>query len=450
MTPDDQSLDDEAFTSLLARMGEGRKGHAAETQPTLRSLRRRDAGFERHPLYQQMQFQRGFAGFAGLASPYYRLHDVRAGATSVIEGRPVINFASYDYLGLNGHPDIADAVNRAVEEYGSSVSASRITAGERRVHRDLEMALADVYGADDCIAFVSGHAAAVSTIATLLGQKDLIVFDSLSHNCIVVGAQLAGCARRSYPHNDLNALEVMLTKERRLYDRVLIVSEGLFSMDGDGPDLDRLIAIRDDFDAWLMIDDAHGLGVLGQTGRGIFEHAGVDPQKVDIWLGTLSKSLVSCGGYVAGCAALVDLLKHHAPGFVYSVGMPAVNAAAAVKAIEIMRAEPQRVAELQARSRRFAGQARAAGIDIGNSWGYGIIPIMVGETIPTVVLADRLLQRGVNAFPIVPPGVPEKSARLRFFVNASHTDEQIDQSVELLREELHRLGDQSLGSLLHG
>lgn len=450
MTDANKPLSDGALADLLAQMDELPGGVPETVARAGRHQPRVSMAFEDHPLYQQMAFQRSFADFAGLQNPYYRLHDVRAGATSVIDGKSVINFASYDYLGLNGHPAITEAVTRAVAEYGSSVSASRITAGERKVHRDLELALARNYETDDAIVFVSGHAGAVSSIATLLGPKDLILHDALIHNCIVVGAQLAGATRRLFPHNDLDALEAMLAADRHRFERVLIVSEGLFSMDGDGPDLERLIGMKTDFSAWLMIDDAHGLGVLGTSGRGIFEHQSVAPQGVDLWLGTLSKSLVSCGGYIAGCAAVVDLLKHQAPGFVYSVGMPATNAVAATVALDLMAREPERVSRLQRQSQRFRDRARAAGLDTGESWGFGVVPIVIGETVPTVLLAERLLSKGVNAFPIVPPGVPEKAARLRFFINASHSDAQIDDAVDWVAREIQDLGDVSLKEILRG
>lgn len=441
-------LTDDALADLLARMSEPARAAPAGPLPSSQPEKKYSVAFEDHPLYQQMQFQRGFAAFAGLQSPYYRQHDARAGAVSVIEGAPVLNFASYDYLGLNGHPEITRAVASAADAFGSSVSASRISAGERSVHRDLERALARNYDAQDAIAFVSGHAGAVSTIATLLGPKDLLVHDAFIHNCVVVGAQLAGCARRLFPHNDLDALEAMLAADRHRFERVLIVSEGLFSMDGDGPDLARLVTLKHRFCAWLMIDDAHGLGVLGARGRGIFEHQAVAPEGVDLWLGTLSKSLVSCGGYVAGCNAVVDLLKHQAPGFVYSVGMPAPTAVAATVALELMEREPERVERLQRQSRRFHAGAVAAGLDIGESWGYGVVPIIIGETVATLVLAERLLRSGINAFPIVPPGVPEKAARLRFFINATHDDAQIDRALDCVAREIAALGDMSLKQLL--
>ncbi|MCW8307096.1 aminotransferase class I/II-fold pyridoxal phosphate-dependent enzyme [Acidiphilium sp. PA] len=395
-----------------------------------------DTSFETLPAYQAFRTQRAVADALHLNFPFYRVHDAMAGARSVIAGQPVINFASYDYLGLNGHPDITAAVIEATKTWGTSVSASRITAGERDFHRQLERALADIYEADDALVFVSGHATAISTVAALLGPKDLILHDSLIHNCVVVGAQLSGATRRPFPHNDLAGLEAMLAATRDKFERVMIITEGLFSMDGDGPDLARLVDIKDRFDCWLMVDEAHSVGVLGATGRGIAEQAGVDPRRVDIWLGTLSKTLVSCGGYVAGSRPLIDFLKLAAPGMVYSVGMSAPAALAALTAIEIMRREPARIARLQANGQLFLHLAREAGLEVGTSAGYAVTPVIIGDSLRTVLLAERLLKRGINAFPIVPPGVPEKSARLRFFISSEHTEAEIRAAVAATAEEV--------------
>jgi len=428
-----------AKAALLDTM---RRTAPAEKADQAASVRRgsRDMSFESIPAYQHLCSQRALADALGLRFPFYRTHDVRAGARSVIDGNKVVNFASYDYLGLNGHPEITSAVAHATAEWGTSVSASRITAGERDFHRELEHALAGIYDSEAALAFVSGHATAVSTIAALLGPKDLILYDALIHNCVVVGAQLCGATRRSFAHNDMTALAGILASSRERFERVLIVSEGLYSMDGDGPDLAQLVAIKEQYDCWLMVDDAHALGVLGETGRGIFEMEGVDPQRVDIWLGTLSKTLVSCGGYVAGSRALIDYLKLTAPGMVYSVGLPAPAAVAALTAIRLMQREPDRVARLQSNGQRFLAAARAAGLDVGTSWGYAVIPVMLGDSLRTITLADRLLSRGYNAFPIIPPGVPEQSARLRFFISSEHTHAEIDGAVAAIVEELSGLG----------
>ena len=406
--------------------------HAAAPPRILRP----DMSFASLPAYQQLSTQRALANAAGLSFPFYRQHDARAGATSVIGDNRVVNFASYDYLGLNAHPEITAAVAAATETWGTSVSASRITAGERGFHHDLERSLADIYEAEASLVFVSGHATAISTLAALLGPRDLILHDSLIHNCVVVGAQLCGATRRAFPHNDTDALADILAATRDRFERVMIVCEGLYSMDGDGPDLARLVDIKERFGCWLMVDDAHALGVLGRTGRGIFEMAGVDPKRVDIWLGTLSKTLVSCGGYVAGSRPLVDFLKLTAPGMVYSVGIPAPAAIAASTAMTLMQREPERVTRLQVNGKLFLEKARAANLDVGTSWGYAVTPVILGDSLRTIVLADRLLKRGYNAFPIVPPGVPEKSARLRFFISSEHTAEDIESAVAAVREEL--------------
>ncbi len=403
-----------------------------------------DTSFVSLPGYRSMTTHLVAGEMLGIANPFHRLHESRSGAHATIDGRDCLNFASYDYLGLNGHPQVTDAVAAAAARWGTSVSASRLTAGERPAHRELERELAALYDADAALVFVSGHATNVSVIAALVGPKDLIVHDALAHNSIVVGAETSRAQRRLYPHNDLDALEHLLEANRHKFERCLIVTEGLFSMDGDGPDLARLVEIKERWGAWLMVDEAHALGVLGATGRGIAEHAGVDPRRVDIWMGTLSKTLVGCGGYIAGATALIDYLKFHAPGMVYSVGMPVPLAVASLTALRLMRAEPERVARLQAVARRFLDRARAAGLDTGESWGQAVVPIVVGDSIRTVVLADRLFARGVNAFPIIPPGVPERSARLRFFLSAAHADDDVDRAVAMVAEELGRLVEEGV------
>ena len=398
-----------------------------------------DTSFDSLPAYQMFKTQRAAADVLGIANPFYRRHEAKAGAHSVIGNQPVLNFASYDYLGLNGHPEITQAVSDVAREWGTSVSASRITAGERGFHQELERQLAENYQTEDAITFVSGHATAVTVVAALMGPKDLVLHDALIHNCVMVGAQLSGAARRVFPHNDWDVLESILESSRDSFERVLIVTEGLYSMDGDGPDLARLVDIKERWGAWLMVDEAHSIGVLGKTGRGIFEMQNVDPKRVDLWLGTLSKTLVSCGGYVAGSHILVDYLKFAANGLVYSVGMPGPATIAALTALKIMQREPERVSRLQANGQLFLTQARSAGLDVGSSWGCAVAPIIVGDTLRTVILADRLLKRGINAFPIIPPGVPEKSARLRFFLSASHSAQDIELAVATVQEELSAL-----------
>ena len=442
MTRKPDRLSDDQRAAMLASMR--RTAAPAPERTEVAPERNWDVSFESLPGFRMMKTQRAVGELLGLGNPFYRLHEARAGARTVVDGVGRLNYASYDYLGLNGHSEISQAVAEAAVTWGTSVSASRLTAGERPAHRELERELAEVYEAEDCLAFVSGHATNVSLIAALVGPKDLVVHDALAHNSIVVGAELSRAHRRLFAHNDLAALEGVLESVRHKYERCLIVTEGLFSMDGDGPDLAALVALKERWGAWLLVDEAHSLGVLGATGRGIAEHAGVDPRRIDIWMGTLSKSLVGCGGYVAGPAALVEYLKYQAPGMVYSVGLPVPTAVASTTALRLMRREPERVAKLQANGRRFVERAVAAGLDVGGSWGYAVTPIIVGDSLRTVVLADRLFARGINAFPIIPPGVPEKSARLRFFISAAHEPADIDATVDAVAEELNRLVDEGL------
>ena len=395
-------------------------------------------GFDALPGLAEQRFLRSAAAALGLRDPYFLLHEGEGGPRTVIDGHGMTNFSSYDYLGLNRHPAVRAAAHDAIERYGVSASASRLVAGERPVHRELESALADHYQTSRCLTFVSGHATNVATISALLGPRDLVIHDALAHNSIVLGAQWSSAHRRSFPHNDLTALDSMLSAERDRHERVLIVAEGLYSMDGDVCDLPELIEIKRRHQAWLMIDDAHGLGVLGPRGRGVFEHFGVEPGGVDIWMGTLSKTLAACGGYIAGAAPLIEYLKHSAGAFVYSVGVAPPLAAAALAALETFHNEPERVERLQRNARHFASAARAAGLDLGASIGEAIIPVMTGDSARAVSLSQRMAKRDVNVQPIIAPAIPDRQARLRFFLSSEHTSDEIADAVDALAEESAR------------
>jgi 8-amino-7-oxononanoate synthase len=390
--------------------------------------------------YTSIIKHRAVAERFSFTDPFYRCHDESMGAEISIDGRRFLSFASYDYLGLNRHPIVAQAAKAAIEQYGTSVSASRIVAGERPLHRELETALAELYGTESALTFVSGHATNISTIGTLTSADDLILYDELAHNSILVGAKLSGATAFGFRHNNLDSLERLLRKERSRHKNTLIVVEGLYSMDGDIPDLPRLIALKEHYGAWLMIDEAHALGVLGRRGKGIAEHFGIAPGRVDIWMGTLSKALAGCGGYIAGSRELVEILKFHAPGQVYSVGMSPPVAAAALASLALLKAEPERVARLQANGELFLKEAKSWGLDTVTSEGYAVVPIMVGDIVKAGRLTDRLLARGVNVLPIIYPAVPLKAARLRFFVTSSHTPEQIRSAVEITANELRLVG----------
>ncbi len=390
--------------------------------------------FHLHPGYQQLRIINDGAARLGIANPFFKRHEGIAGATTRIDGREYINYASYNYLGLSGHPDVAAAAKHAIDRYGTSVSASRPVSGERDIHRELESAIAEVHDVDDAVVFVSGHATNVTTIGYLFGPKDLVLHDDLIHNSALQGIVLSGARLLPFPHNDWAALDAILSEQRRHFERVLIVLEGIYSMDGDYPDLPRFVELKRKHCAFLMVDEAHSFGVMGAGGLGIREHFGLDGADVDIWMGTLSKALAGCGGYIAGETALVEHLKFFAPGFLYSVGMPPPVAASALAALDCMQREPDRVSTLQARGALFLELARAAGVDTGTSTGLAIIPAITGSSLKAARLSAALFQQGVNVLPILYPAVPEKSARLRFFMSCQHTEAQIRETVRLLAE----------------
>ena len=395
--------------------------------------------FHLHPGYQQIRIMNDGAARLGIGNPFFKLHEGTAGSTTNIGGKMYVNYASYNYLGLSGHPAVINAAKDAIDRYGTSVSASRLVSGERPIHRQLEQALARAYGVDDAITFVSGHATNVTTIGYLFGAKDLILHDEFIHNSALQGIQLSGARRLSFPHNDWQALDRILTEQRRHFERVLIVLEGIYSMDGDFPELPRFVEVKRRHCAFLMIDEAHSFGVMGKNGLGIREHFGLSGNDVDIWMGTLSKSLAGCGGYVAGESALVEHLKFLAPGFLYSVGMPPPVAASSLAALQCMQNEPERVLQLVGRGQQFLEEAKAAGINIGNSAGLAVVPAIIGSSLSTARVSAAMFERGINVQPILYPAVPEKSARLRFFISCLHTPEQIHETVDALAEEIRRI-----------
>lgn len=395
--------------------------------------------FDKFPEYYQLHMHRVVAEQANIASPFFQVHDGIARDTTSIDGREIINFGTYNYLNLNGDPRVSQAAKDAIDQYGTSASASRIVSGERPPHRELEMALARLHRTEDAITFVSGHATNISTIGALLGPKDLILHDSLIHNSIMQGARISGAARLPFPHNDYKALDAQLSESRHRYEKVMIVVEGLYSMDGDIAPLDKLIDIKTRHMAILMVDEAHSIGSVGATGRGIGQHFEVAGEDVDIWMGTLSKTLSGCGGYIAGKQELIELLKFTASGFVYSVGMPPATAAAAFTSINIMHKEPERVERLRANGQLFLQLAKSRGLDTGLSEGYNVVPIITGSSILAGKLSNALLDRDINVQPIIYPAVEEKAARLRFFISSAHTEEQIRYTVDACADALAEL-----------
>ena len=368
----------------------------------------------------------------GVPNPYFTVHESIVNDKTIVDGKELISFASYNYLGLSGHPAVSDAAADAVRKYGTSVSASRLVSGEKPIHGQLERKIAKWIGVQDSILMVGGHATNETTIGHLVGPEDLIVHDALAHNSIVQECILSGAKRRPFPHNDFAALDRILSEIRTHYRRVLIAIEGVYSMDGDFSNVPKFIEVKKKHRALLMVDEAHSFGTMGDTGHGMAEHYGINANDVDLWMGTLSKSAASCGGYIAGSNELVELLRYTAPGFVFSVGMPPAQVAAALAAIETLEAEPDRVDRLRKRSELFLNLCRTAGLDTGDSEGTPVIPIITGNSMLALRLSNRLKGDGINVQPILYPAVDESAARLRFFMTCDHTEEQIRYTVDCM------------------
>lgn len=430
--------------ALKARIKSKEKKEQSPIDPMVRTLKGRKVDdklcrFDQFEGYKEIELIERGGKSMGVSSPFFKSHEGIAGATTHINGKEYINFSSYNYLGLSGHPRILDASKQAIDTFGTTVSASRMVSGERSIQQDLERKISELYGVDDTVVFVSGHATNVTTIGYLFGPRDLILHDSLAHNSILQGAQLSGAKRIPFRHNDWEHLDEILINQRQNFERVLIVIEGLYSMDGDIPDLPKFIKIKQRHGAFLMVDEAHSIGVLGTHGKGISEHYGTSTSDVDIWMGTLSKSFSSCGGYIAGESALIKHLRHYAPGFLYSVGIAPPLAASALASINLMLEEPKRIVDLHSRGALFLKLANEAGIDTGKSEGYSVIPAMAGSSKNAVILSNALFDIGINVQPILRPAVEDKAARLRFFMSAEHTSEQIFQTIDALKEAFQSL-----------
>lgn len=398
--------------------------------------------FQDYPEYRNLQQTLKEMETHSIVNPYFKIYEGINSDIAIVTGRRFINYSSYNYLGLCGHPLVSKAAKEAIENYGTSVSASRVASGERPLHRELERELAGLIDAEDCITYVGGHTTNVTTLGHLFGRNDLIAHDSLIHNSVLQGCLLSGASQLPFSHNDWQSLDKILHEYRSRFRRVLIVIEGIYSMDGDIPDLPKFIQVKKHHKALLMVDEAHSLGVLGKNGRGIGEHFDVDPNDVDLWMGTLSKSLASCGGYIAGCKALIEYLKYTAPGFVYSVGMSPPNTAAALAAIRLLKAEPERIARLRDRAKYFMDLAKEKGLNTGFSTESPVVPVITGNSLRAMNLSQALFRRGINVQPMVYPAVPEKAARLRFFLNCTHSKKQIRFTLDAVEKELRKIPEE--------
>lgn len=368
---------------------------------------------------------------SGAREAFFAPIDALESATTA-QGGQFLSFGHYDYLGLARHPAVIEAGVAALRQHGSGAGASRLVGGERLAHRALEAAMARFLGVDATLAVISGYLTNLSLIPHLLTAKDLLILDDLAHNSIASTARIGGYVCRTFAHNDCDALERILTTERARYRHVLIVTEGLFSMDGDIPDLPRILALKEAHNAWLMLDEAHSYGVLGATGRGITEHFGVDARRVDISVGTLSKSFGASGGLIVAAEHVIEWLRYTLPGFVFSVGLSPVAVATVHAALDLLIAEPERLTRMNEASRYFLAQARAAGLNTGPAIGTAVVPVIFADTQQTMLAARRLRDAGIYAPPVATVGVPSDSPRIRFFLTANHTTADIDRAIAVL------------------
>ncbi|MGD9659178.1 MAG: aminotransferase class I/II-fold pyridoxal phosphate-dependent enzyme [Methylocystis sp.] len=377
-----------------------------------------------------------FAGNALLefSDPFFAQID-RLRTEFEAQGKHFVSFANYDYLGLANHPRIRDEAKREIDGIGIGALASRLVGGERTTHRPFEAEIAEFLGMEAALTLVSGYLSNVTTIAWLMsGKRDAIFIDELAHNSIVAGADGAPAQVVKFRHNDFDHLDHLLARHREEYRNVLVVVEGVYSMDGDTADLPRLLEIKDKYRVWLLVDEAHSLGVLGETGRGLAEHQGVDPARIDLIVGTMSKTLASCGGYVCGKKQVIDWFRYTLPGFVYSVGLSPVILAAARTALRLMQEETWRIAKLASNAELFRTVAHEAGFSTGPAIGRGVVPILFASDIETMWASQHLLENGYYVPPVVRIGVPKDGPRLRFFFSANHSEAEIRGVIQTLRD----------------
>lgn len=362
---------------------------------------------------------------AKAARLYFYLQPVAAldGAYVSIGGRRKLLASSYSYLGLLGHPAIAAAACQAVGIHGTGTHGVRLLAGNTDLHDRMEAKVARFTGADAAVVYSSGYLANVAVISSLLGRDDVVVCDKLDHASIIDGCLLSGARFVRVPHNDIHAFDRALAEAPARAGKMVVV-DAVFSMDGDVIQLPALVEICRRYHAWLMVDESHSLGVLGDRGQGIEAHFGL-PGVIDVKMSSLSKSIPSAGGYIAGSNDLITYLKHASRAFVFSAALPPASAAAIMAALDVMEAEPHRVTRVQALSKRLRTALQAGGIPVRDD-PTPIVPIVTSDDEAAMRIARHLDDQDIFALPIVSPAVPPKTARLRITVTAAHTEDEVD------------------------
>jgi glycine C-acetyltransferase len=376
---------------------------------------------------------------------YFKLRvlDDEQGPVCTYDGKRVINLASNNYLGLCDHPKLREAAMDAIQRYGVGSGAVRTIAGTMRIHLELEEKIAAFKGVEACVVFQSGFTANAGTVSSILGKEDFIISDELNHASIIDGARLSRAKIKVFRHKDVDHCEEKLKEIQNEPGRKLIITDGVFSMDGDIGPVDKLCDLADRYGAMMMVDDAHASGVLGRNGRGSVDHFHCT-DRVDVQVGTLSKAIGALGGYVCGSRDLIEYLYHRARPFLFSTSHPPSVAATCIAAFDILQSEPERIERLWSNTRYFKEQLGKAGFNIGGRTTPAsetpITPIIIGDGRAAMDFSRALFDAGLMATGIAFPTVPEGKARIRTIMTSEHTREQIDQSLEILTSVARRMG----------
>ena len=369
-----------------------------------------------------------------LKNPYFIRHDSTLRDVSMVNGKEVVNFGSYNYLGLSGHPDVSAAAVEAIKKLGTSAGGSRLLSGEKTLHEELEKEIAEWKHTEAALVLVGGHSTNVTFVGNFCNEKDLILYDVLSHNSVAQGLRLSTATSRAFPHNDYATAKAMLKTMRNKFEKVLLIIEGAYSMDGDIAPVPEFVKLKKSYGLFLMVDEAHSSCVIGKNGGGVDEYFGLEPGDIDIKMGTLSKGLGTCGGYLAGKKSLIEYLKYTLPGFIFSVGMSPPLAAATLQSIRIIRKDNSLVRRLQENIACFVSEAKKRNFNLCLAGESAVVPILVGKDSDAFALSAALLQKGISVPPAVYPAVPENKARLRFCMTSCHNSDQIIHALDVLKD----------------
>ena len=390
--------------------------------------------FEDSPEYKAFEKRYQSLMGEGQENPYFIAHDSPLLDKSFVDNQWMLDFGSYNYVGMSGRAETKAAAKAAIDQYGTSASGSRLLAGEKTLHKELEAAIAEWKHTETALVLVGGHSTNVTFVGNFCGKGDLIVYDAIAHNSIEQGCRLSQATAKPFPHSDVNALESILRTQRHKFGKVLIVIEGAYSMDGDIAPVPEFVKLKKKYGCFLMVDEAHSACVIGQTGGGVDEYFGLAPDDIDIKYGTLSKGLGTCGGYLAGSRAIIDYMRYNLPGFVFSVGISPPLAAASLEAIRLLRSDPTIMERMRRNIKCFIEEAHKRNFNTCLAGETAIVPILVGRDEDAWELSNRLRKKGVIVPPAVYPAVPKNKARLRFCVISEHQPEEIIEALDKLAE----------------